>query len=121
MNKDFITISVIVLAAIGLIIHFTCYEPELGNAMTLDGRQVTYTDENDGEDLIIKTDQSDYFNLGGNIVVYYSITNNSDQNQNIATVFCSNTKLLVSDRATLHDTAFSLVSAATKNLVDHEI
>ncbi|HDY68810.1 MAG TPA: hypothetical protein ENH85_13595 [Candidatus Scalindua sp.] len=52
--------------------------------------EVAYTDDNTNEDLIIHTNQKDYMNLGGNITVYFSVLNNSGQDQTIKAVFSLN-------------------------------
>ncbi len=58
-------------------------------SFSIDGQiiEVAYTDDNTDEDLIIRTNQKDYFNFGGNITVYFSVLNSSNKDQNIKTVF----------------------------------
>ncbi len=58
----------------------------------IDGRLVefSYTDNNIGEDLIIHTTQENYMNWAGSITVYYSVLNNSGQNQMVKTTFSLN-------------------------------
>jgi len=57
--------------------------------VSIDGetKSIAYTDENEGEDLIIKSDQENYFNFGGSITVHFSIFNSSKEDQNIKTAF----------------------------------
>jgi len=61
-------------------------------SLSVDGKMVklAYTDDNSGEELIIRTDQERYFNPFGSISVVYSITNNSDKDQWVKTVFSFN-------------------------------
>ncbi len=48
-------------------------------------KSIAYTDDNTGENFIIKTDNKDYYSFGGDVLVDFSITNVSviDQNANI--------------------------------------
>lgn len=45
-------------------------------------KEITYTDNNENEDIIIKTDHENYVGFGGSNVVYFSATNISDKKQN---------------------------------------
>lgn len=58
-------------------------------SFNVDGQniEVAYTDDNTDEDLIIRTNQKDYLNLGGNITIYFSVLNTSGKDQEIKTVF----------------------------------
>lgn len=49
--------------------------------------ELAYTDDNTGEDLIIRTNQSDFFNPFGNFTIYFSVFNASGKDQEIKTVF----------------------------------
>ena len=44
-------------------------------------KTIAYTDENEGESFIVKTDNKDYYSLGGGIKIYGSITNVSETDQ----------------------------------------
>lgn len=57
--------------------------------LTIDGKltEFVYTDDNTGEDLIIRTNRENYFNLGGNFNLYFSITNESGKDQQVKTTF----------------------------------
>lgn len=47
----------------------------------------SYTDDNEGEDFIIRTTQSEYMNIGGSINLYFTVTNTSDNAQDVSIVF----------------------------------
>lgn len=49
--------------------------------------EFAYTDDNTGEDLIIRTNQERYFNIAGGFTVHYSILNNSNQGQEVKVAF----------------------------------
>ena len=70
--------------------HEPVEEPMIGaTSLSVDGetKDISYTDDNTDEDLIIKSDQMDYMNIGGSISVIFSIFNSSKDNQNITTAF----------------------------------
>jgi len=50
-------------------------------------KTIDFTDENEGEDFIIKTDEKDYVSLGGGVIVNFSITNISKTDQDADVVF----------------------------------
>lgn len=65
-------------------------EQEFGAvSVSIDGetKDISYTDENEGEDLIIKSDNERYLNVTGGITVHYSIYNSSKDDQNVNTAF----------------------------------
>lgn len=50
-------------------------------------KSIEWTDENKGELLIIKSDNKDYYSLGGGIMAYFSITNISDKKEKVNILF----------------------------------
>ena len=50
-------------------------------------KTIDFTDKNEGENFIIKTDNKDYYSLGGGIMSYFSITNISTTDQDAYVVF----------------------------------
>ena len=61
-------------------------------ATAIDGKQtsIEYTDDNVGEDLIIRTDKSEYMNFAGNVGFYFSIYNATKDDQNVKIAFSFN-------------------------------
>jgi len=98
MNKKYLLYSILIVSALMAGTLYLSYEPEMGaesfgeTSISIDGvdKEVKYTDDNIDEDLIIKSDQKDYMNLAGNIAVYFSIFNNSGQDQNVSMAFSLN-------------------------------
>jgi hypothetical protein len=50
-------------------------------------KQISFTDDNTGENFIIKSDYGNYATLGGDIMVYFSVTNVSGLNQDANILF----------------------------------
>lgn len=74
----------------------------LGSApisLEIDGliKEIKNTDDNTGENFIIKTDSKDYYSWGGNIRAYFSITNVSGKDQSIKIVFSASEKVDVEE------------------------
>lgn len=65
---------------------------DIPDFLNVDGREISiqYTDDNSGENFIIKTDAEDYYGWGGSIIFYFSVSNVSTQNQNAQIVFSNN-------------------------------
>ena len=80
--------TILILGALGLIASQSFGQAPILSA-TIDGKSISiaYTDNNSGEDLIIRTDKSDYWNLAGSVNLYFSIENTSKDDQNIAIYF----------------------------------
>ncbi len=66
--------------------------------LSIDGvdKSIEFTDENIGEDFIIKTDSYNYYGFGGNSLVYFTITNVSKTNQNGDVAFSFSDKKYIS-------------------------
>lgn len=62
---------------------------EIGTLIVIEDRiiEITFTDNNSKEDLIIQVDKENYFNLNGFITVYFSVKNNSNTHQAIDLAF----------------------------------
>jgi len=62
-------------------------------SINIDGvmTSIEFTDDNTNEDIIIKSDQKEYFNLGGTFTSYFSVENKTGVAQDIDTVFALNT------------------------------
>ena len=65
---------------------------DIPDFLNVDGREISiqYTDNNSGENLIIKTDSENYYGWGGSIIFYFSVTNVSAQDQNAQIMFSNN-------------------------------
>ena len=63
------------------------------NEINIDGvmTSIEFTDDNTDEDIIIKSDQKEYFNLGGTFTSYFSVENKTGLAQDIDTVFALKT------------------------------
>lgn len=73
-------------------------------------KNLTFTDDNIGEDFIITTDKKDYYTLGENFSVYFSITNTHNTVDDIEIVFSLGKK----------QTVTSLNKYLSTNYIDRE-
>ncbi len=86
-----------ILAVLGIWSLASVVKPPIAEEITsfnVNGRtiEMSYTDDNTDEDLIIRTEKEDYVNWAGSMIIYYSVYNRSNRDQNVKTVFSLNDK-----------------------------
>jgi hypothetical protein len=127
MRDSIVTISVLILASligIGILVKdnqtFKGTIPsefQIGDKV----KSINFTDDNTGEGFIIKTDSKDYFSLGGNSIVYFTITD-LEQDQTGTVAFSFSDKLsVISVKKFLRNDERTETSGTSTNVVKSEV
>jgi len=108
IKKLLITIIAILTLVIGGVLIESLTEKSFSGteSVKIDGlnKTISFTDENVGENLIIKSDSKDYYGFGGETIFYFSITNLSPKDQIIDVVYSLGGDIVSTKRFVRNDT-----------------